>query len=212
MLRRGHKGLGGRAVVEIIKGKVPNGSGYGDGSGSSSGYGDGSGSSSGYGAGSSSGYGDGSGSGVGSGFGSGSAYGAGSGDGYGSGSGSGYGSGSGDGTYWLSCLSYFAGKWPAAQRKQLTLAKKANAKIAFWRSDASGQPANNGSRLQAAAPGVIHIAPGPLKLCTAGTLHATLLPPKWKGERWWVVALHGKVIGDDEKFGCLRREIIGECL
>ena len=45
-----------------------------------------------------------------------------------------------------------------------------------------------------------------------GTLHATLIPPKWQGERWWIVALHGKVVGDDEKFGCLEREIVGECL
>jgi hypothetical protein len=33
-----------------------------------------------------------------------------------------------------------------------------------------------------------------------------------KGERWWVVALIGQVIGDAEKFGALRREIIGECI
>jgi hypothetical protein len=43
-------------------------------------------------------------------------------------------------------------------------------------------------------------------------LHATLLPPKWEGSRWWIVALHGEVIGDDEKFGCLKREILGEAL
>ena len=41
---------------------------------------------------------------------------------------------------------------------------------------------------------------------------STLLPQKWKGERWWVVALIGQVIGDAEKFGALRREIIGECI
>jgi len=57
---------------------------------------------------------------------------------------------------------------------------------------------------------VVHTAPGPLNLCNPGTLHATLLPPKWKGERWWIVALIGDVIGDEEKYGALTREILGE--
>lgn len=48
--------------------------------------------------------------------------------------------------------------------------------------------------------------------CGDGTLHATLIPPKWTGDRWWIVALKGEVIGDDEKYGALEREIIGECL
>lgn len=30
--------------------------------------------------------------------------------------------------------------------------------------------------------------------------------------RWWAVALHGEVVGNEEKYGCLKREIIGECL
>lgn len=29
---------------------------------------------------------------------------------------------------------------------------------------------------------------------------------------WWIVALIGEVIGDDEKYGALTREIIGEAL
>ncbi len=33
-----------------------------------------------------------------------------------------------------------------------------------------------------------------------------------RGARWWIVALVGEVVGDDEKFGALEREIIGECL
>ena len=178
----------------------------GSGSGSGSGYG------------SSDGYGDGSGDGFGFGFGDGYGYGSsdgygdGSGDGSGSGSGSGSGDGFGSGSYWLSCIEYFAAKWSEAQRKRLTAAKKAKAKIAIWRSDANGQPANNGGKIEAAAPGVVHTSPGPLNLCNKGTLHATLIPPKWEGERWWVVALHGEVVGDDEKYGCLKREIIGECL
>ena len=31
-------------------------------------------------------------------------------------------------------------------------------------------------------------------------------------KRWWIVAMIGEVIGDDEKCGALVREIIGECL
>jgi hypothetical protein len=59
---------------------------------------------------------------------------------------------------------------------------------------------------------VIHTTPGPLLLCNRGTLHATLLPSKWSGERWWIVALTGEIIGDEEKYGALSREIIGEVI
>ena len=130
--------------------------------------------------------------------------------GYGYGSGSGYGYGDGYGEYWLSTVTYLAEKWSQAQRNRLAALKKDGAKIAFWRSRSSGLSANGGGRIEPAAPGVVHTAPGPLNLCCAGTLHATLIPTKWEGERWWVVALIGEVIGDDEKFGCLTREIIGE--
>lgn len=65
---------------------------------------------------------------------------------------------------------------------------------------------------QVASVGVTHTEQGPLNLCERGTLHATLIPPKWQGERVWIVALHGEVVGDDEKFGCLEREIVGECI
>ena len=156
-----------------------------------------------YGSGSGSGYGDGSGSG----------YGYGSGDGYGYGYGSGDGSGYGDGSgpYWLATIEGFALKWPLTQQERLASLQAAGAKIAFWRSDAAGRPANGG-RGVVAAPGVVHREKGPLNLCKRGTLHATLIPPAWKGERWWVVALIGEVVGDDEKMGALEREILGECL
>jgi hypothetical protein len=172
--------------------------GYGYGYGSGDGYGDGSG----Y------GYGDGSGSGYGYGYGSGDGYGYG--DGYGDGYGYGY--GYGDGSYWLATIPHFASKWPEAQRARFREVEEAGLKLAFWRSDERGLPSNGGGRIEPAAPGVIHIAPGPLSLCAKGTLHATLLPLKWEGKRWWVVALHGEVIGDDDKFGCLKREILGEAL
>jgi len=209
MYGRGHRGLGERAVeVVVLRGALPSGSGDGSGSGSGSGYGYGYGSGYGY------GYGSGYGYGYGSGYGSGSGSGYGYGDGYGDGSGSGSGYGDGDGSkeYWLATVDGFAAKWPDLFRKRLLALRKTGATIAFWRSDEKGQPSNGGKKIEQAAPGVIHIAPGPLNLCNAGTLHATLLPPKWRGERWWIVALTGDVVGDEEKYGALSREIIGEAL
>ena len=158
------------------------------------------------------GYGDGDGDGFGDGYGYGYGYGSGYGYGYGSGSGSGYGYGDGDGSgYWALLIPVFAEKWPETTRARYAVLKMAGVRLAYWRSDAAGKAANGGSGVIAAA-GVIHKAPGPLNLCHEGTLHATLIPPKWEGERWWIVALHGDVVGDDEKFGCLEREIVGECL
>ncbi len=138
----------------------------------------------------------------------------GSGSGYGSGYGYGYGSGSGYGSkeYWLATIPNFAAKWPAAQKNRYEAAKKEGATLAFWRSDQGGLPSNGGGKIEPAAPGIIHTAPGPLNLCSRGTLHATLLPPKWEGERWWIVALHGEVVGDEDKYGCLKREILGEAI
>jgi len=51
-----------------------------------------------------------------------------------------------------------------------------------------------------------------LKSCTNRALHATLIPPKWEGDRLWVVALIGETVGDDVKYAALEREIIGEAL
>ncbi len=194
-------------TVNVLRGEPANlaslyGDGYGDGSGYGYGSGDGDGDGYGY------GYGDGSGYGYG--------YGDGDGDGYGDGSGdgSGYGYGYGDGSkeYWSATIPYFAAKWPPEQQERLRTAGQAGATLAFWRSDRYGQPSNNGGRIEAAAPGVIHTSPGPLSLCSRGTLHATLIPPKWKGERWWVVAMYGDVRWQDDKCGSLKREIIGEAL
>ena len=152
------------------------------------------------------GYGYGSGYGYGYGDGDGSGYGDGDGDG------SGYGYGDGDGYYWKATILAFAAKWPREVQAKFEAAKASGATIAFWRSSKNGLPSNGGGKIEPAAPGVIHTALGPLRLCERGTLHATLIPPKWNGERYWIVALWGEVIGDDEKFGCLKREIIGEAL
>jgi hypothetical protein len=153
------------------------------------------------------GYGDGSGDGYGG-------YGYGGGDGYGYGSGYGYGDGYGYGSkeYWLATIDDFASKWPDIFRQRLASLRNSGATIAFWRSSRTGLPSNGGGGIEAAAPGVVHIAWGPIALCKRGTLHATLLPTKWKGERWWIVALIGEVVGDEEKYGALTREILGEAI
>ena len=142
-----------------------------------------------------------------SGYGSGSGYGY----GYGSGSGSGSGYGDGDGSYWLKCIKYFALKWTDAQRARLEQLQALGTKVAFWKSDQQGK-ACNGGKNKPVSVGTIEKVDGPLELCSRRALHATALLPKWKGDRIWVVALHGEVVGDDEKLGALEREIIGEVL
>ena len=174
----------GALVGVMIRGEQPDWAAGASGSGSGSGYGDGDG--------------DGSGSGYGDGY------------GYGYGSGSGDGDGYGDGSYWPKTIHYFAAKWSDAQRRRMEHLKSLGAKICFWRSNIDGTPANGG-RLDPAKVGDVHKVEGPLELCSKRAVHATLLPPKWKGERIWIVALLGEVVGDDEKYGALEREIIGEC-
>ena len=156
-----------------------------------------------------SGYGYGSGDGYGYGYGSGSGDGDGYGDGSGSGDGSGYGYGSG--YYWLATLKYFAEKWTDAQRARMEELRALGAKICFWRSKKDGT-AMHGRKIEPATPGLVQTVKGPLELCSNRALHATLIPPKWEGDRLWVVALIGETVGDDEKYGALQREIIGECL
>ena len=93
----------------------------------------------------------------------------------------------------------------------LAALEKEGATIAFWRSDGKGRPCNGGSG-DPVKPGDVQTVPGPLQCCGPRALHATLMPPKWKGERWWLVALIGEIVGDEEKYGALTREIIGECV
>ena len=128
--------------------------------------------------------------------GSGSGYGSGSGDG--SGDGSGYSDGSGDGSgskdYFAALLAPFA---------------VPDAVVAFWRSNSDGTPANGGS-MPPAAVGLTQEVPGPLRLCGPNALHATLDPGAWKGDRWWVVALHRPVIEQEDKLGSLKRTIVAD--
>ena len=203
--------------AKLVRGEVPHslltGDGDGDGSGYGYGYGYGDGSGDGYGSGYGYGYGDGSGygSGDGSGDGYGSGYGYGYGDGSGDGSGYGYGDGSGSQEYWRATIPCFARKWPDALQQRLAALQREGATIAFWCSDENGK-ACNGGRNKAVAPGTIEQIAGPLQLCGKRALHATMLPPKWKGDRWWIVALIGEVQQLADKFGALKREVIGECL
>ena len=155
------------------------------------------------------GYGDGYGDGNGYGYGYGNGDGNGYGDGYGDGCGYGYGYGSKD--YWLSCLKYFVAKWPEDRRARFDFLQKSGATVAYWRSDKSGRAVNGGSN-DPVSPGTVEEIKGPLQIYTAQALHATVLPPKWKGERWWIVALIGEVQWEDDKCAALKREIIGECL
>jgi hypothetical protein len=172
----------GALEVTILRGTVP--AGYGSGYGSGYGYGSGDGS------------GDGSGSGDGTG------------DGYGYGSGSGY----GYGEYWATALDSFIAKLPTTQRERALALKAAGALLAYWRSSATGAAANGGTNTPV-RPGTVERERGPLRdECGAGQLHATLMPAKWKGDRWWIVALLGEVRGNDEKYWALEREVIGECI
>jgi len=135
------------------------------------------------------------------------------GDGAGYGSGYSYGSGYGDGSkeYWLATIPCFARKWPDTSQARLRELQEAGATIAFWRSDKNGC-ASNGGKNDPVAPGTVETIKGPLQICSKNALHATFVPPKWKGERWWIVALIGEVQTDEDKVGALQREVIGECL
>ena len=155
----------------------------------------------------SSGYGDGYGYGSGYGDVSGSGDGSGDGSGYGYGDGSGYGDRSGDG-YWRTVFENAVQSWTAKQRKRLR--ELSGAFLAFWKSDKDGYPANGGNLPKPVKVGAIHETSGPLSLCHRGTLHATLTPDKWQGERLWVVALVGDVAVSDDKVGALQREVLGE--
>ena len=180
---------------KLVRGELPewtqafSGDGYGEGSGSGDGdgYGDGDGSGSGYG----DGYGDGDGSG----------------SGYGDGSGYGSGYGSGDG-YWTSVFT--SNGWTEKQKIRLGELMETPSILAFWKSDAKGLPVNGGFSHRAAAAGIIEEIRGPLRICTAGGLHATMNPEKWRGERIWVVALYGETQWQDDKCASLKREILGE--
>ena len=47
-------------------------------------------------------------------------------------------------------------------------------------------------------------------MCSLHALHATTDPPRWQGDRVWIVALFGEVQRAGDKLGALHREILGE--
>ena len=127
-----------------------------------------------------------------------------SGYGYGYGYGDGYGDGSGDGD------GEKSEGIVALARRSIPAALQDDPRVlALWNSNADGTPANGGSG-PAAYVGLRQSVKGPLELCTARGLHATLQPESWKGERTWIVALSGEVMGDAHKMAALEREIVAE--
>jgi hypothetical protein len=128
--------------------------------------------------------------------------------GYGSGSGDGDGYGYGSG-YWLASIPTIVAGWPAAKRARYEAAITEGATVAFWRSASDGRPANGGKG-GARKAGDIEEVPGPLALCGARALHATLALDRWQGPRIWIVALFGEVLHQEDKCGALKREILGE--
>jgi hypothetical protein len=140
-------------------------------------------------------------------------YGHGYGDGRGHGDGYGHGDGDGDEAYWLSAIASYASRWPKDQQAAYRSAVASGAQIAYWKSAADGMPCNGGARRteEIAKPGLIQKILGPLKICSSSALHGTSLPHKWEGERTWIVALYGEIQQKEDKFGALKREILGEC-
>ena len=128
-----------------------------------------------------------------------SAANAGYGDGYGDGSGYGDGDGygSGDDPYKQALLQMHAK--PLDDR----------VKLAFWRAQADGRPANGGSG-PVRKVGMVEEITGPLQICTKNALHGTLDPQKWKGDRLFVVALYPPIKEQDDKLASLKREILAE--
>ena len=86
----------------------------------------------------------------------------------------------------------------------------AGAVVAYWRSDAGGRACNGGYLETPTAPGLVQRSVGPIKLCAAGTLHATTRPTRYRGVKGWAVALLGEVQQEGAKLGALTREIINE--
>src|SRR3989304_319571 len=199
-------GLGkGTLVMRVLRGSISSemellcGDGDGDGGGGGYGYGDGDG---GYGYGGGGGGGGGRGASAaeraGGGGGHSSAYGGDYGHSYGDGDGGGDGDNSESIVYWMRTLPRFA---PAAE--------KAGAILAYWRSHADGTPANGGGGTKARV-GLVEEISGPLAICTKNALHGTLDPPKWRGDRLWIIALYPPWQFQGDKVASLKREFIAD--
>jgi hypothetical protein len=120
----------------------------------------------------------------------------------------GYGDGYGDGEYWR--LALLEGLMGEARDRAARLAGEGCA-IAYWRSDILGCPANSGSG-DPVSVGMIQEEAGPLNPCNHGTLHATMTPKNWRGDRIWAVAMYPPyaMLENGNKIASLRREILAE--
>ena len=119
----------------------------------------------------------------------------------------GYGDGDGDGDgYWEAALASFLDA-PVVQE---ATADGSTVHLALWRSDAKGQPSNGGRTNVARVPGLIEEVAGPLELCSARALHASVAPHKWDGDRWWVVGLFDPIVWKGDKCGSLKRLTVAE--
>ena len=135
------------------------------------------------------------------GYGHGYGYGYGDGEGNGDGDGGGYGGGGG----YAQLYQIVKTSWPRLAEIEDTATA-----LALWKSDENGMATNGGRSKEAARPGLIEEIEGPLGICTARGLHATMNPEKYSGQRVWVVALFGEVQWQGDKCAALKREIIGE--
>lgn len=97
--------------------------------------------------------------------------------------------------------------WTKKQKTAFWRYYKKGWTLAYWCSDQFGRPCNGGTG-PAVTPLEIQTETGG-SICEPGTLHATLLPHRWKGSRVWIVALENPV-SDGGKFGAKQRAIIGE--
>lgn len=120
---------------------------------------------------------------------------AGYGYGYGSGSGDGSGSGYGGKSYFQAILAPYI--------------RNPNRKVCFWRSNSNGHPANGGNGTIAKI-GLTETVEGPLQICTRNALHGTVVPQKWKGEKWWVVELHEPIVNQEDKYASLTRTFLAD--
>ncbi len=108
--------------------------------------------------------------------------------------------------------------WKVEQQERLLQLMNDGVQIAYYNTDAHGFPCNNKppngywDLMWKAEPGKIQKVSGPLKICSANALHATLEPHLWMGSRVWMVAMHGEIQWAEDKCASLKREILGEIL
>jgi hypothetical protein len=98
---------------------------------------------------------------------------------------------------------------PKTRRTRAKKLIRNGAKIAYWKSDINGKPANGGTG-EPVKVGHVDVITGPVKLCTKAALHATYNLEMWEGKRVWLVALSGEIKQEQDKLGATQREILAE--